>query len=103
MITLVLAISRVDVAAFVETFIYLYVVLIFIRVIVSFFTRIPYNRALSAFLSFVDEVTDPYLNVFRRVLPQVRLGPAALDLSPMVGTLVLLFVGVGLIVPLIHG
>lgn len=100
---LVLAISRVDVADYVTTFIYLYIVLIFVRVIVSFFTRIPYNRALSAFLGFVDDVTNPYLNMFRRILPQVRLGPAALDLTPMVGTLVLIFVGIYLVVPLIRG
>lgn len=97
------AITRADVAAYVETFIYLYVVLIFVRVIVSFFTRIPYNRALSAFLGFVDDVTNPYLNLFRRILPPVRLGPAALDLTPMIGTLVLILVGVNLLVPLIRG
>ncbi len=98
-----LAITRADVAAYVETFIYLYVVLIFVRVIASFFTRIPYNRALSAFLGFVDDVTNPYLNLFRRILPPVRLGPAALDLTPMIGTVVLILVGVNLLVPLIRG
>lgn len=99
----VLAITRMDVADYVEILIYLYIALIFIRVIVSYFTRIPYNPALSAFLGFVDDVTSPYLNLFRRILPQVRLGPAALDLTPMVGTLVLLFVGIYLVVPLIRG
>ena len=98
-----LALSRVDVADYVATFIYLFIVLIFVKVIVSFFTRIPYNRALSAFLTFVDDVTNPYLNVFRRILPPVRLGPAALDLTPMIGTLVLIFVGLNVVVPLIAG
>jgi YggT family protein len=37
-------------------------------------------------------VTDPYLNLFRRILPPVRLGPGALDLSPIVATFVLIFV-----------
>ncbi len=98
-----LALSRVDVADYVATFIYLFIVLIFVKVIVSFFTRNPYNRALSAFLRFVDDVTNPYLNVFRRILPPVRLGPAALDLTPMIGTLVLIFVGLNVVVPLIAG
>ena len=52
----------------------------------------PYNRYLSAFLKFVTDVTDPYLNLFRRILPPVRLGGAGLDLSPIVATFVLIIV-----------
>ena len=62
----------------------------------------PYNRYLAAFLKFVSDVTDPYLNLFRRILPPVRMGPGALDLSPIVATFVLIIVSsivVGLIRP----
>ena len=52
----------------------------------------PYNRYLAAVLQFVTDVTDPYLNLFRRFLPLVRMGPGALDLSPIVATLVLIIV-----------
>ena len=45
------------------------------------------------FLTFVRDVVDPYLNLFRRLLPMARIGPAAIDLSPMIGTIVLLVVG----------
>jgi YggT family protein len=38
-------------------------------------------------------VTDPYLNLFRRILPPVRMGGAGLDLSPIVATFVLIIVG----------
>jgi len=95
------AISRADVAAYVDTLVLVYVVLIFIQVIVSFVPRMPYNRFLSAFLGFVGDVVDPYLNIFRRVLPTVKLGPGALDLSPMIGTFVLLIVG-GIVAELIR-
>ncbi len=88
-----LAISRADIGDYVETLVYVYVALIFIRIVVSWFRSIPYNRWLSAFLTFVDDVTNPYLNLFRRFLPLARIGPAALDLSPMVATFVLLIVG----------
>jgi YggT family protein len=47
-------------------------------------------------------VTDPYLNLFRRVLPPVRMGPGALDLSPIVATFVLIIVG-GIVESLIRG
>ena len=100
--TLLLAVSRQDVADYLYTLIIVYVVLIFIRIVLSWIPRIPYNRFLAAFIAFVTDVTDPYLNLFRKILPPVRLGPGALDLSPMVGTFVLLIVG-GIVSGLIRG
>jgi YggT family protein len=85
-----LAVTRGDVADYVEILALVYLVFIFIRIIMSWIPRIPYNRLLSAVLSFVSDVTDPYLNLFRRFLPPVRLGAGALDLSPIVATFVLI-------------
>jgi uncharacterized protein YggT (Ycf19 family) len=96
------AIGRGDVADYVNTLVTVYVILIFIQVIVSFVPRMPYNRYLSAFLGFVGTVVDPYLRLFRRFLPMVRIGPGALDLSPMVGTFVLVIVG-GIVANIIRG
>ena len=87
-----LAVSRSDVADYVQTLAYVYLVLIFIRIILSWIPRMPYNRWLNAGVKFVSDVTDPYLNLFRRVLPPVRMGPGALDLSPIVATFVLIIV-----------
>jgi len=101
-LTWLVAIGRSDVARFVDTLVLVYVVLIFIQVIASFVPRRPYNRFLDAFLKFVDDVVNPYLNLWRRVLPMVRIGPAGLDLSPMVGTIVLLIVG-GIVSSAIRG
>ena len=95
------AITRDDVADYVYTLTLVYLVLIFIRIIMSWIPRIPYNRFLAGFLKFVSDVTDPYLNLFRRFLPPVRLGPGALDLSPIVATFVLLIVS-GIVVSLIR-
>jgi uncharacterized protein YggT (Ycf19 family) len=47
-------------------------------------------------------VTDPYLNLFRRILPPVRIGPGALDLSPMVAIFLLIIVS-SLVANLIRG
>ena len=96
------AITRDDIADYVNTLTLVYLVLIFVRIIMSWIPRIPYNRFLAGFLKFVTDVTDPYLNLFRRVLPPVRLGPGALDLSPIVATFVLIIVSsivVGIIRP----
>jgi YggT family protein len=49
-------------------------------------------------ISFLSEVSEPYLRVFRRL--GLQIGP--LDLSPIVALFVLQFVG-GLIVRLIRG
>ena len=87
------AVGRADVANYVITLLYVYVILIFLRVLMSYIPRIPYSRPLDIFLTFVRDVVDPYLNLFRRMLPMARVGPAALDLSPMVGTFVLIVVG----------
>ena len=100
--TLLAAIGRADIADYVYNLVLVYVVLIFIQVIVSFIPRIPYNRFLSAFLGFVSEVVNPYLRLWRKILPMVRLGPAALDLSPMIGTFALLIVG-GIVAGIIRG
>ena len=99
--SLYLAVSRDDVADYVNTLVLVYLVLIFIRILTSWIPRIPYNRYLAAFLQFVSDVTDPYLNLFRRFLPPVRLGGGALDLSPIVATLVLIILN-GFVVSLIR-
>jgi YggT family protein len=88
-----LALSRTDVADYLNTLLLVYLVLIFIRILMSWIPRMPYNRYLAAFLKFVSDVTDPYLNLFRRILPPVRMGGAGLDLSPIVATFVLIIVG----------
>jgi YggT family protein len=96
------AVTRDDIARYVDTLFLIYMVLIFIRVLMSWFTRIPYNRYLMAVLDFVRETTDPYLNLFRKFVPMVRIGPGALDLSPIVAIIVLMIVR-GIVVALIAG
>jgi YggT family protein len=97
-----LAVSRVDIAHYVNTLIVVYIVLIFVRILMSWVPRVPYYRWLDAVLNFVREVTDPYLNLFRRFMPALRIGGAGLDLSPMVATFVLIIVG-RIVVSIIHG
>src|SRR5690348_4870391 len=97
-----LALTRDDVANYVGALFLVYVILIFIRIVAGFVPRMPYRPWLKATLDFVDEVTSPYLNFFRRFLPTVGGGGFALDLSPMVG-LIVLFVAEAIVVGLIRG
>lgn len=100
--SLLLAITRYDVADYVGALFLVYIILIFLNILISWVPRMPYNPALRAVLDFVKETTDPYLNLFRRILPPIGGGGFALDLSPMLGV-ILLFILRAVTVGLIEG
>lgn len=97
-----LAITREDVADYVGALFLVYIILILIRVLMSWIPRMPYNPALRSVLDFITETTDPYLNLFRRIIPPIGGGGFGLDLSPMIGIIVLVILR-GLVVALIAG
>jgi YggT family protein len=97
-----LAVTRNDVAAYVSALFLVYIVLIFANVLISFVPRMPYYRWLRVVLDFVTETTNPYLNLFRRLIPPLGRGGFGLDLSPMLGIIVLVILR-GLLVGLIEG
>lgn len=96
------AIGRDEIADYVSALFLVYLVMIFVRILLSWIPRLPYNRYLQAVVGFVHETTDPYLNVFRRFLPPVGGRGFALDLSPIIGIIVLMVVR-GIVVGLIRG
>lgn len=69
---------------FVDIFILVYILLIFAYILTSWI-RLPYSTWLNRIQRFLYDVCEPYLRLFRRILPP--LGP--LDLSPIIGVLVL--------------
>jgi len=89
-----------DIAGYLSALITVYsliiVAYIISSLIFSFGVRMPYNRVLNAILTFLRDVSEPYLRPFRKVIPQI--GP--LDISPIVAILVLQ-IGGGIIVGLI--
>jgi YggT family protein len=85
-----LALTRSDVADYVNALFIVYIILIFANILISWLPRVPYSRGLRAVLDFITETTNPYLNLFRRFLPPIGGGGFALDLSPMIGIVVLL-------------
>jgi YggT family protein len=97
-----LALNRGDVADYVSALFVVYVILIFARIVISFVPRMPYRPWLRSVLDFVTETTDPYLGFFRRFLPPIGGGGFALDLSPMIG-LIVLFIAQAVVVGLIRG
>jgi YggT family protein len=93
------AIGRDEIADYVAALFTVYIVLIFIRVLLSWVPRMPYNLYLRAVVGFIEETTNPYLNLFRRVIPPIG---GRLDLSPIVAIFVLL-IAQGVVVGLIRG
>jgi YggT family protein len=57
---------------------------------------------IQAVANFARQTTDPYLNVFRRILPPVGGSGLAIDLSPMIG-LILLLIAQSVVVGIISG
>ncbi len=96
------ALTRYDVATYVNALFLVYIILIFLNILIAWIPRMPYYRWLRATLDFVKETTDPYLNLFRRFLPPIGGGGFALDLSPIIG-LILLYVLRTIVVNLIEG
>lgn len=72
----------------------LYYLILLLRIILSWVPSLP--APLEPLARFLRGVTDPVLIPLRRVIPPVRMGPGALDLSPLV-----LFFGISfLLMPL---
>jgi uncharacterized protein YggT (Ycf19 family) len=72
------AISSIE--DFLRVFVYVYSLLILAYIITSW-VRLPYSVWLNRIQRFLYDVCDPYLRLWRRVLPS--FGP--LDLSPVIG------------------
>jgi YggT family protein len=65
-------------------FLGIYLALLFVRVLLTWFPSIDWSSQPFALLS---QLTDPYLNIFRGLIPPL----GGFDLSPMVALLLLQF------------
>lgn len=66
-------------------FLTFYFVLLIIRILLSWFPSVDWGKAPFSILS---QLTDPYLNLFRRIIPPL----GGIDLSPMLAIFLLQFV-----------
>ena len=61
----------------------LYVLIIFVRIVLSWFPIDP-DGPIATFHGLLHLLTEPILGPLRRVLPTVPIGSIRLDLSPIV-------------------
>jgi YggT family protein len=88
----VLALTRLDVANYVGALFYVYILIIFIYILSNWVfalgLRLPYSRWTDAILGFLRDVSEPYLRLFRRLIPPI----GGLDLTPMIAIFLLVIV-----------
>lgn len=63
-------------------FLQIYLFLLIVRILLSWFPNVNW---LSPPFSFLSQVTDPYLNIFRSIIPPL----GGIDLSPILGFLLI--------------
>lgn len=101
--SLLLASARTEVAGYLSTLIYVYTLLLVLYIVVqllfAFGVRPPYSRASDGILTFLREVCEPYLRIFRRVIPPI----GAFDFSPMVAIFALQLFNALIVQGLIYG
>jgi YggT family protein len=89
--SLIAAVTRADIAKYVDALFYVYILLIFIYILLNLMfslgVRPPYSRWTDAILNFLRDVSEPYLRIFRRFIPPIGM----FDLSPMIGIILLYF------------
>lgn len=89
---LLLASVRDQVGNYVQALVTVYWIILLAYILsqwfLSFGGRVPYGWQ-SAVVGFLRDASEPYLRIWRRIIPP--FGP--LDLSPIVGIVVLVFVG----------
>ncbi|MDQ2651241.1 MAG: YggT family protein [Actinomycetota bacterium] len=65
------------------TILTLYLYVLFARILLSWFPVTP-GGGLASVVSVLYSLTEPVLGPLRRAIPPVRLGAAAIDLSPLI-------------------
>jgi YggT family protein len=79
----IIADARTQIANLLSAVIYVYIILIFLYIVIQLLfsagIRPPYSRASDSLLQFLRDTCEPFLRLFRRLIPPV----GGLDLSPM--------------------
>ncbi len=85
----VFATTRDSIAHYVDTLFLVYIIIIFVYLLTNLMLgmglRLPYSRWSEAILNFLRDVSEPYLRIFRRIIPSVGM----FDFSPIIAIFVL--------------
>jgi YggT family protein len=100
---LFLASARTQIADYLSTLIYVYTLLIILYIVIQLLfavgLRPPYSRATDAVLSFLRDICQPFLRIFRRLIPSF----GGIDFSPILAILTLSIFNRIVVEGIIHG
>lgn len=100
---MVLATARTQIADYLSTLIYVYTLLIILYIVIQLLfsvgLRPSYSRTLNAVLGFLRDICEPFLRIFRRVIPAF----GGFDFSPILAIFTLQILNSVVVNGLIHG
>jgi YggT family protein len=100
---MIIASARTGIADFLSTLIYVYTLLIIAYIVTNLLfaagLRPPYSRATDAILGFLRDVCEPFLRIFRRLIPAL----GGWDFSPILAIITLQIVNSVVVGGIIHG
>ena len=100
---LIVASTRTQIANFLSTLIYVYTLLIILFIVIQLLfavgLRPRYSRNLDAVLGFLRDICEPFLRLFRRVIPAV----GGIDFSPILAIVTLQVLNSIVVRDIIHG
>ena len=98
-----LATARTEIAGVLSAIIYVYEILIIVHIVVQLLfaagLRPPYNRVTNSVLQFLRDTVEPFLRLFRRMLPSL----GGWDFSPILALISLQLINSILVQGIIHG
>ena len=100
---MLLASARTQIADYLSTLIYIYTLLIILYIVIQLLfsvgIRPPYSRTLDAVLGFLRDICEPFLRIFRRLIPAF----GGIDFSPILAIFTLQIINSVVVGGLIHG
>ena len=100
---MILASARTDIAEYLSTLIYVYTLLIILYIVIQLLfsvgIRPPYSRTVDIVLNFLRDICEPFLRIFRRLIPSF----GGLDFSPILAIISLEIINAVVVNDLIHG
>jgi YggT family protein len=105
---MILAVTRTDLAYYLTALVWIYTLLILLRILLTWAVMLPQvvgalqHPVLRNLVGFVEDVTEPYLALWRKIIPPLRTGPGLIDLSPIIAIFALQLVG-GILARVITG
>jgi YggT family protein len=101
--TFVLASARTQIADYLSVLIQVYTLLIILYIVIQLLfsvgLRPPYSRTVDTVLQFLRDICEPFLRIFRRVIPSF----GGFDFSPILAIISLQIINSVLVKGVIHG